>query len=352
MTAVMEADYSTALTLVLRYPSPPAPHLPVTFVEDAIYLRDNLSSEGGKYIVAKYSKKIPSTPQPRPPVQKTRNLRRPLSPTMKPLFQAAQFESIVQDVARNMLDRSEKWGVNRAVREAVVEVKKNVQGYQHNQQQLATTREEDLARRNNELVKRLQVQEERARQLARLLDVSYGVLSGDIIEQKEKDDALKKISHVKECLLDDARPLEKNMFSASTATPSSTASPTVKSTPSSPARSTPVKKEQIPPRHVRVPSSPSGDFVKTSFKNNSDPDFLSRTQRPRTTLAQSSFAWMLGDDPLLKHRSSFVASGKVSGGNNKSAGFVEGSDVKAKGSTGALLDPLDEGFDLGTIKKS
>ena len=120
MITVVKADYSTALTLLLRYPSPSAPYPPVSFVEDAKYLRENLSTGGGKYIITKYSKRVPEARQPRPSIQKPPT-RRALSPSTLPLFQTAQIESIVQDVAKNVLDRSEKWGVNRAVREAVVE---------------------------------------------------------------------------------------------------------------------------------------------------------------------------------------------------------------------------------------
>jgi TBC1 domain family protein 5 len=337
---VLEADYSTALTLLLRYPSPSSP---VSLVEDAMYLRDNLSPEGGKYIIIKYSKRTPEARQPRPPTQKTRNPRRALSPPMKPLFQAGQIESIVQDVAKNVLDRSEKWGVNRAVREAVVEVRKNVQGYQgYQQRQLPNTREEVLEKQNAELTKRLQALEERRRQLARILDTSLGVLSNDLMGPVEKEDAMKRLSHVKECLLDEKRPLDRDLLQ-----PSAASSPTSKSRRAS-TTATPAS----PSRPRKSPASPPGPFVKTSFKNNSDPDFISLAQRPRATLAQSSFAWMLGDDPVAKHRSGFVASRKSSSGALRKKSSVErvkvGEDGNNKG-LGLLVDLDDEGFDLGSL---
>ena len=43
---VIEADNSTALGLLLRYPVPELPQSPQTFVEDAIYLRQNLNVDG------------------------------------------------------------------------------------------------------------------------------------------------------------------------------------------------------------------------------------------------------------------------------------------------------------------
>ncbi|KAA8912709.1 rab-GTPase-TBC domain-containing protein [Sphaerosporella brunnea] len=337
---LLEADYSTALTLLLRYP---APDSPVSLVEDAMYLRDNLSPDGGKYIIVKYSKRAPQIRQPRPPAQKHRNTRRTMSPSMKPLFQPGQIESIVQDVAKNVLDRSEKWGVNRAVREAVVEVRKNVQGYQaQKQQQLPpSTREEVLEKQNADLTKRLQALEERRRQLARILDTSLGVLSNDAMGPAEKEDAMKRLTHVKDCLLDEQRPLDRDLLQPSSAA----SSPTSKSRRTSNARKPPA-----------AAASPPGQFVKTSFKNNSDPDFISLAQRPRATLAQSSFAWMLGDDPVVKHRSAFVASGKSKNSSGAlsrkcSERTLKTDAVENKG-LGLLGDPEDEGFDLGSFRTS
>lgn len=353
---VIEADYSTALGILLRYPSP---SVPVTLVKDAMYLRDNLSTTSGKHIVTKHSMRTPADYQPRPTPKPPKHGRRPMSPTMKPLFQTGQIESMVQDVARGVLDRSEKWGVNRAVREAVVEVKKNVQGYQQiqprQQQQLANSKEEEPPKRNRELAKRLQVEEERRRQLAWILDTSLGVLSNDAMGDAEKEEAMKRISHVKECLLDDKRPLDRDLLQPSAS--SSASSPLVVS-PTSKSRSgsSPSMAHSSPtsPR-AKAPVSPPGTFVKTSFKNNSDPDFISLAQRPRATLAQSSFAWMLGDDPVLKHRSGFVESGKDKDSGHKKA--ADGGLLKKREDTGSLarmglLEEPNEGFDLGNFKKA
>jgi len=339
LITVVKADYSTALTLLLRYPSPSAPYPPVSFVEDAKYLRDNLSTGGGKYIITKYSKRAPEVRQPRPSTQKPAT-RRTLSPSSLPLFQAVQIESIVQDVAKNVLDRSEKWGVNRAVRGAVVEVKKNVQGYQP--KPLPNTKEEELERRNRELTSRLQVEEERRRQLARILDTSLGMLQAGSVGQKESDDAFRGITHVKDCLLDDSRPLDKDLL-VSPSTPTVTSPAAAKSKRPSIATTS--------PRPRRSPTSPPGTFVKTSFKNNSDPDFISLAQRPRMTLAQSSFAWMLGDEQISKNRSGFVAA------QGKGSAFVEKQMEPKKGKAkseeglGLRTEEEDKGFDLGDFKK-
>jgi TBC1 domain family protein 5 len=341
-TIVIKADYSTALTLVLRYPSPSAPHLPVTFAEDAQYLHNNLNFEGGRHIITLYSHRQPTLHQPRIQVTKYNRSKGPLSPA---IFQAAQIESIVQDVAKNVMDRSEKWGVNRAVREAVVEVRKNVQGYhQQPQQQIGTTNEEILTKRNLELTKALQVQEERNRQMARILDTGIELLSKEYPGEGVEGgfgDGLNRLTHVKECLLDTSKPLDKDLLQPRShlSSPLPLTSPTTSRRPSH--------------THSRQ-SSTSEAFVKTSFKNNSDPDFLTQAQRPRTTLAQSSFAWMLGDDPASKHRSGFVTSKKgvgKKGSISSTVDILSGDSANIVGEGGLLLDLGNNGFDLGNFRK-
>ncbi|KAI5804343.1 rab-GTPase-TBC domain-containing protein [Geopyxis carbonaria] len=340
---LMEADYSTALTLVLRYPSPHPPSLPVTFVEDAVYLRDNLSTEGGKYIIRKYSSRVPvaSTPSVTQPIRSSQRIRRPMSPHGK-------IESIVQDVAKNVFDRSEKWGFNRAVQEAVVEVRKNVSGYQqHQTQRQSTTKEEELEKQNLALSKRLKSEEERRRQLARILELGINVLNS---EGYRTEDSLYRLHHVKECLLDDSKPLNKGLLHPSPMSPLSSSAIDQKIT-------TPPRKDEAQ-KKVDGPSQlasfqPSGNFVKTSFKNNSDPDFLSHAERPRTTLAQSSFAWMLGEDPATKNRIGFIEPTKSSAGATKKTNEVpKGVDLKYKASVVTQDDTESEGFDLGDFRRT
>ncbi|KAH0551554.1 hypothetical protein GP486_007229, partial [Trichoglossum hirsutum] len=148
---LMEADYSTALTLLLRYPSPGQPHGPSTFVDDALFLRDNLTIAGGAEVISKYSGKPPgplqpesrpSTPRRKPgyikktsvsqPQQEKRftRVRSPLTSPARFIQQQGGLETFLQDAARGFYDQGEKWGVNKAVRDAVDEVKKNVQGLQ------------------------------------------------------------------------------------------------------------------------------------------------------------------------------------------------------------------------------
>ena len=52
-STVLEADYSVALQLLLKYPAPEAPHGPHTFVDDAVYLKDHLNFSGGTNLILK-----------------------------------------------------------------------------------------------------------------------------------------------------------------------------------------------------------------------------------------------------------------------------------------------------------
>ena len=59
---MLKADYSGALSMLLRYPSP-QPHAPHTFVHDALHLEQNPTAERGSFLIAKYSGKPPESPK-------------------------------------------------------------------------------------------------------------------------------------------------------------------------------------------------------------------------------------------------------------------------------------------------
>lgn len=353
---VVEADYSTALTLVLRYPSPAAPHVPATFVADAIHLRENLTLAGGRHIVMKYSDRAPAAlkPKRRETANKVPTLSRTKSPLGSPtrFIPGVQLDSVIQDVARNVLDRGEKWGVNRAVGRAVVEVKKNVQGFQQQQQQQwaeATkemAREEELVRRSRALSKRLKADEERRKQLEKLLGLSIEMLEQEPLDAVRRATAIDKLRHVRECLADGTKMLDTSLLENIPTTPDTPPTSAKRPPPTFRRSSSAAAASPLNPASplsatlmAKTPSSPPGNFVKTSFKNNSDPDFL--THKPRSSLAQSSFAWMLGDDPAVKVKTSFVSSSSRKG--NGEMGRVDGEGVKSDGGG-------DEGFDLRNMR--
>lgn len=138
---MIEANYSVALMLLLKYPSPTQPHEPRTFVDDAIYLRDNFSSAGGTTIITKYGAKAPhfkssdsrpSTPSSRgiSPSQRLSRTKPPLPSPARYLQQQGGVEALFRGAAKGVLERGERLGINQAVRDAVGEVRQNMQGLQ------------------------------------------------------------------------------------------------------------------------------------------------------------------------------------------------------------------------------
>ncbi|CAG8312867.1 unnamed protein product [Penicillium salamii] len=134
---LLEADYTTALTLLLRYPSP-QPHAPQAFVQDAIYLEQNPTADRGNFIISKYSGRPPDSQNPAQ--SGTRPMRRAFlwddfkrrSESNSPSHHSNRInpkslESIFQDVSQNIQRRTESWGVAKAVRGAVTEARKNMQ---------------------------------------------------------------------------------------------------------------------------------------------------------------------------------------------------------------------------------
>ncbi|KAL8381428.1 hypothetical protein RB595_005613 [Gaeumannomyces hyphopodioides] len=151
---LLEMDYSSALQTLLKYPPPQPPHGPHTFVDDAVYLKDHLNQAGGAALVMKYTGRSPPTP----PASTTGSGSRPSTPNMvaagfaglrprslgarpSPLSftssspsAAARFvqqqgsvEALFQGAAKNFIERGERLGLNQAVRDAVGEIRRNVQ---------------------------------------------------------------------------------------------------------------------------------------------------------------------------------------------------------------------------------
>lgn len=152
---VLDADYSVALTLLLKYPAPSSPNGPQTFVDDALILKKEFSPSGGAKVILKYSGKAPapysSNSRPTTPVgiigQEPRRPRQrsPLTTPAK-FLQQGGIEAILQGAAKGAFERSERLGINQAVRDAVGEVKKNMQGLQN--QAAGNRRSLDVVRRS------------------------------------------------------------------------------------------------------------------------------------------------------------------------------------------------------------
>jgi TBC1 domain family protein 5 len=137
---LMESDYNSALTLLLRYPPLPKDVAPQSIVLDALYLREHMHHGGGGYLVLKYTDR-PLQPGDRPatPPALQRNItafsgvnaaRAALGRVGTPDGRSKQgrnMESIFQSAAKNIQARSEQFGIGKAVRSAVDEVHRKAQ---------------------------------------------------------------------------------------------------------------------------------------------------------------------------------------------------------------------------------
>lgn len=138
---MLEADYTSALQLLLKYPAPEPPHGPHTFVDDALYLKDHYHAAGGSSIIMKYtgktpvpiSEQSPSTPEARfqglSLRDRPRGARSPLRSPAR-FIQQRGVEALFQGAAKNVIERGEKLGINQAVRDAMGEIRKNMQDFQ------------------------------------------------------------------------------------------------------------------------------------------------------------------------------------------------------------------------------
>lgn len=135
---LVAADTNEAFTLLLRYPEPGAPAY--TFIKDALYLRDHLTPEGGAEIITRYGKpapEIPTTPapdirlpSPSPSTSSHRTRNSIGSPRAFVSQQGAGLEALLQGAAKNVMERGSQWGVGKAFRDAVGEVRKHAEAIQ------------------------------------------------------------------------------------------------------------------------------------------------------------------------------------------------------------------------------
>ncbi|KAK0630588.1 rab-GTPase-TBC domain-containing protein [Bombardia bombarda] len=384
---LLEADYSVALQLLLKYPIPKHPYGPHTFVNDAIYLKDHPTAAGGTTLIFKYTGKSPaasatsSTPssttsRPSTPSSKTfgglrpRTLgaKSPLSLSTRLLQQPGGVEALLQGAAKGVLERGEKFGINQAVRDAMGEIKRNMQGLQEARSSARgspslgdngpTYSDHSLA---------ITMMERRNRRLASMLDESItnlkllvaSKLDGNKEETIEAvETAAAKVQFVKTCLEDSSLALSEeelpSLGALTISTHSEMRSPTValdttpvvmtsaveeaRSTLSSPGSdkqdrvlvSLPEEhnEDQLIPMdvdkmdtddHPEQPISPTvGDnttgppppvpvetIPPATTEPPSSPSLAVKPQRPqgpiptRSTLAQSSFSWMLEPDTTM-----------------------------------------------------
>jgi TBC1 domain family protein 5 len=408
---VLEADYSAALTLLLKYPVPDPPHGPRTFVEDAIYLRENLNPVGARKIITTYSGRTPqhyaSTSRPATPSgaalsldQKTTWRRSQLPSPARFLQHQGGVEALLQGAAKGVFERGERLGINKAVRDAVGEVKKNMQNLQ-TPSPPSIRRSPDVMRRSLDesravlsTRKTIASIEQRNKQLSQMLDDTLNDLrSLSAVEVNTTsnstyaiDLAIAKLQFVQVYLEDSSIPLptepSQNIITAKSLPKSTSISKTLQANKEplldsehkdSLAQSTsymdnPPQAKVIEAPVVPKPSTSPSSSTTPSESSGGSFAIPARPRAPiptRSTLAQSSFAFMLEPDEssITSAKSSspmasspFLASGKrpLSGGSREKAFLFGGEPEDGEQSpwSPSAYSGTNQEYNLGTIKGS
>ena len=351
---VLEADYTEALTLLLRYPIPPPPHNAPTFVADALYLRDNLSLDGGDHIISKYSARVPETTVTRKLPKKVKRARtadqaaaqRALatpkttaaSPT-KVVKEQRDISGIIQEAAKGVYLQGEKWGVAKALRGAV-------QGIQATSTTPRRASERSHWSLDNgrlisespraDLVARIESLEQRNKALAKLLENAVSELWTQQNAAKEKISSDSATNEELSLAVARVQFVQVYLENSNMALPSDSLSPADEQTSNEESR----RQAKIS-RHQHQPSNSLDGVVEASRESNPAPDPnstrssprptdstrppltpnttrsgsdtdidktklpLSPSLRPRPALAQSPYSWMLGEE---QRKSAFVAA--------------------------------------------
>jgi TBC1 domain family protein 5 len=297
----------------LKYPYPEPPHQPQTFVEDAVYLRENLCREGGSKLVWKYSGREPSpyssASRPATPIsardqdQRASWSRSPLPSPAKLLQHQQRVESLLQGAAKGVLERGERLGINKAVRDAVVEARKNLQNLQTPQ---LPRRVSDLPRRSGEdgpmahPMGVMNALEHRNKQLSQLLgealhDLREASASQDKVAAAQKnaiDIAVAKIQFVQVYLEDSTMPLPLQAVSqAEEDPPSATAGhePRLQPGPSSQTEGTPQDSPTLPTKpNIDLQSPPpASPTIGSGQTNVSLTPAQSISQAPAASMSQT-----------------------------------------------------------------
>jgi TBC1 domain family protein 5 len=328
------------------------------------------------------------------------------------LQQQGGVEAILQGAAKGVLERGERLGINQVVRDAVGEVKKNMQGLSPSA---------SVSRRSSDVVrwsldesraipsakKAIASIERRNKQLGGMLedvldDLRKVSLSGSDNTQKASealDIAIAKVQFVQVYLEDSSIPLPVELYQNPSALKSplnSTSEPLAPGQDSlkipkdkvslgqatsdmmtSSKISVPWSSEILVDHLIRSPGDSDTSLlaamdVSTSSKVSSEsggegPNNAQRPRAPiptRSSLAQSSFAWMLEPEETStsatkwtppKTSSPFLGSARrpLNGTNREKAAFLFGNDtedIDTKPRKLSAQSAEEEGFNLGTIK--
>ena len=392
---LIASDTNEAFAFLLRYPEPATP--PYTFIKDALYLRDHLTPQGGAEIITRYGKQAPvielgpmsrdREPSPSPSFVSSRARNNIRSPTNFINQQGVGFEALLQGAAKNVLDRGSQWGVGKVLRDAVGEVRKNVEAYQsganmgNNTMPRSGGREfrkpgqistavangrPSLERAHSaNAFKKIEELDRRNKSLAKMLEVAVGDLweyhrERDEAQKAKQDDqqgkeamealslAIAKVQFVQVYLEDSSIPLPADEATDQAATAQAAA------TLASPSPQSPVPSEQtvnIPPISLTTASQSTTPLTAVSKNPSphdsrptspparalSPPSKLASTLSPRSRphLTSSNFSWMLGEDSASSNFASGAAHSTFSSDEKrrmKGKGFLFGDDDDDEGS--------------------
>ncbi|KAI1005844.1 hypothetical protein K3495_g2377 [Podosphaera aphanis] len=130
---LIESDSTMAITILLNYPSLNSPNSPKTLIDDAIFLYENMTSDGGTKTISKYKNLFPTQNSElgshlkMSPKLSPQKVKSPLRLPVTFFQQQRGVEALLQGAAKGVLNHGEKLGINQAVRGAVDEVRRNVQ---------------------------------------------------------------------------------------------------------------------------------------------------------------------------------------------------------------------------------
>lgn len=347
---MIEADYSAALTLLLRYPAPVFPQGPPTLVGDALYLRENILMDGGTHIILKYSKRLPGSQSVKTKKGRRRRGRKQndrselnslrISPT-KFLQEQGGIEGILQEAARGVYNRGEKWGVTKALRGAVQGLQSANSSPRGNGSRWGLDQDKSNIDDEAHATTRLHELEQRNKALAKLLEKAMEdlwVQQRESTKDKKTEDAadvislaIAKVQFVQVYLENPTMPFptetsaeeisEKTEQEASAGLITKDGTNNTNAAPLIVTNSGPFIDSEICESHPDATTGSSKDSPPTVLVVNhhiidpsdSKPQLTVPKQRqdkvsfqqPRPSLAHSSFSWMLGED---QRKSSFVSA--------------------------------------------
>ncbi|KAL8833921.1 MAG: hypothetical protein Q9170_004025 [Blastenia crenularia] len=324
------------VSMLLRIRHQPFPNGPHTFVDDALYLRRNIAHAGGSHIIDKYSEQAAGT-EKGSKVRKSRSAKRvkqlrkpegnksqsPSLSTSRFLQEEGGIDTIIQEAAKGVYSRSEKWGVNKALRSAVESLQS---GTNYSQRQLDGSRwslgEGAHVPSVPKLTADIKSLEERSKGLAKLLENALG----ELWEQQRQHSNEKEESFANALSLAIAKIQFVQVYLENPTMPFTVENPESATGPAkehgnlaSGDTSTHLPSlDERPPQKIasqestRLQIDPDEALEEHGAPTNSAPEIkVSKVRQqnlpfhhPRPSLAQSSFSWMLGED---QRKSSFVS---------------------------------------------